>query len=127
MPIIKIVSGGQTGADRGGLEAAIYCGVPHGGWCPKGRKAEDGHIPGKYNLREMDTADYLARTKANVLDAACDLGMQFQQDAIYHIADDLLSVTHCDHRRKLIHIGGFRERLDDRPKSRTDPFSVPPA
>jgi len=45
MPITKIVSGGQTGADRGGLDAAIYCDVPHGGWCPKGRKAEDGRIP----------------------------------------------------------------------------------
>ena len=43
--IAKIVSGGQTGADRGGLDAAILLGVPHGGWCPKGRKSEDGVIP----------------------------------------------------------------------------------
>jgi len=41
MPIIKIVSGGQTGADMGVLEAALYCDVPHGDWCPKGRMAED--------------------------------------------------------------------------------------
>lgn len=69
MMIAKIFSGGQTGADRGGLDAALDCGVPHGGWCPKGRKAEDGRIPEKYTLREMESADYLARTEANVLDS----------------------------------------------------------
>jgi hypothetical protein len=69
MPITRIVSGGQTGADRGGLEAAIYCRVPHGGWCPIGRRAEDGRIPDKYLLIEMPTPDYLARTEANVVDS----------------------------------------------------------
>jgi hypothetical protein len=42
---------------------------PHGGWCPKGRKAEDGRIPAKYTLQEMTTGDYLARTEANVVDS----------------------------------------------------------
>jgi len=69
MAIIKIVSGGQTGADRGGLEAAIYCELPHGGWCPRGRKAEDGRIPEKYQLAEMNSAEYIARTEANVIDS----------------------------------------------------------
>lgn len=69
MPITKIISGGQTGADRGGLEAAIYCEIPHGGWCPKGRKAEDGVIPPKYQLQEMPTSNYLARTEENVIDS----------------------------------------------------------
>jgi hypothetical protein len=69
MPITKIVSGGQTGADRGGLDAALHCNLPHGGWCPKGRKAEDRVIPAKYELQEMPTADYLARTEANVVDS----------------------------------------------------------
>ena len=69
MPIIKIVSGGQTGADRGGLDASIHCELPHGGWCPKGRKAEDGRIPDKYQLVEMSTSDYLSRTEANVVDS----------------------------------------------------------
>ncbi|HPN84875.1 MAG TPA: putative molybdenum carrier protein, partial [Victivallales bacterium] len=50
--IVKIVSGGQTGADRGGLDAAIALGIPHGGYCPKGRLAEDGTVPAKYNLTE---------------------------------------------------------------------------
>jgi hypothetical protein len=69
VPITRIVSGGQTGADRGGLEAAIYCRLPHGGWCPRGRRAEDGAIPVQYALQEMPTGDYLARTEANVVDS----------------------------------------------------------
>lgn len=66
MRIVKIVSGGQTGADRGGLEAALEVGVPHGGWCPKGRKAEDGPIPARFLLQETASADYLVRTEENV-------------------------------------------------------------
>jgi len=69
MRIELIVSGGQTGADRGGLDAALYCGIPHGGWCPKGRKAEDGLIPAKYLLRELETANDLDRAEANVVDS----------------------------------------------------------
>ncbi len=67
----KIISGGQTGADRGGLDAAIEAGIPHGGWCPKGRKAEDGGIPEKYQLQEMKSADYLKRTEQNIIDSDC--------------------------------------------------------
>ena len=48
--IQKLISGGQTGADRAGLDVAIRHGFPHGGWCPKGRKAEDGPIGGQYQL-----------------------------------------------------------------------------
>jgi hypothetical protein len=42
----KIVSGGQTGADRAALDFSIEHGISHGGWCPRGRKAEDGPIDG---------------------------------------------------------------------------------
>jgi hypothetical protein len=73
MPITKLISGGQTGADQGALDAAIYCDVPHGGWCPKGRKSEAGRIPEKYQLAEMNTIDYLKRTKANVVDSDATL------------------------------------------------------
>jgi DNA-binding transcriptional ArsR family regulator len=62
----KILSGGQTGADRAALDAAIACGVPHGGWCPKGRRAEDGPIAPKYKLQEMDSGEYALRTRKNV-------------------------------------------------------------
>ena len=67
--IEKIVSGGQTGADRAALDAAIELGIPHGGWIPKGRKTEDGTLPEEYLLREMPTASYSARTEKNVLDS----------------------------------------------------------
>jgi hypothetical protein len=70
---LKIVSGGQTGVDRGALKAAIRLGIPHGGWCPRGRLAEDGKIPARYRLREAETADYAARTEKNVLDSDATL------------------------------------------------------
>ena len=68
-PITKIVSGGQTGADRAALDWAIKRGVPHGGWCPKGRKAEDGPIDGRYQLQETGSVDYLKRTEWNIRDS----------------------------------------------------------
>ncbi len=67
--IRKIVSGGQTGVDRGALDAAIAVGLAHGGWCPKGRLAEDGRIGDHYQLRELEVYDYSARTEKNVLDS----------------------------------------------------------
>lgn len=67
--INKIISGGQTGADRAALDFAIDHGIQHGGWCPKGRKAEDGAIHLRYQLKEMATSDYLKRTKQNVADS----------------------------------------------------------
>ena len=67
--ILRIVSGGQTGADRAALDWAIANGLQHGGWCPEGRLAEDGRIPDRYGLRELPGAGYRARTKANVRDS----------------------------------------------------------
>ena len=64
--VATIISGGQTGADRGGLDAALSLGIAHGGWCPRGRRAEDGAIPPRYRLRETETADYRVRTRRNV-------------------------------------------------------------
>ncbi|MEI7636783.1 MAG: putative molybdenum carrier protein, partial [Syntrophus sp. (in: bacteria)] len=50
--ITKIISGGQTGADRAALDFAIKHNIPHGGWLPKGRQAEDGKLPKRYQLQE---------------------------------------------------------------------------
>lgn len=69
----KIISGGQTGVDRGALDAAIALGIAHGGWCPRGRLAEDGPIPGRYELHETDSPDYPVRTERNVLDSDATL------------------------------------------------------
>lgn len=65
----KIVSGGQTGVDQAALDVAIELQIPHGGWCPKGRISENGRIAAKYQLKEMPTTDYAARTQQNVLDS----------------------------------------------------------
>lgn len=67
--VSRIVSGGQTGADRAALDWAIRNDVPHGGWCPRGRKAEDGALPAKYKLRETASTDYRQRTRQNLIDS----------------------------------------------------------
>jgi hypothetical protein len=67
--IKRIISGGQTGADRAALDFAIMLGLPHGGWIPKGRKSESGELPDKYRLKEMPTSSYSKRTEQNVLDS----------------------------------------------------------
>lgn len=66
---INIISGGQSGADRAALDAALAAGVPCGGWCPVGRLAEDGQIPERYPLRELPGAGYPQRTRQNVVDS----------------------------------------------------------
>jgi hypothetical protein len=67
--IPKIISGGQTGADQAALDWALWRGIECGGWCPKGRKAEDGSIPSTYPLIETPSANYIQRTEWNVQDA----------------------------------------------------------
>jgi hypothetical protein len=65
----KIVSGGQTGADRAALDWAIHHHIAHGGWCPQGRLAEDGTINLVYQLQETPSSDYRQRTEWNVRDS----------------------------------------------------------
>lgn len=69
MQIFKIVSGGQTGVDRAALDAALALNVAVGGWCPEGRKSEDGAIPPHYPLQELPGSGYSDRTRQNVLDS----------------------------------------------------------
>jgi hypothetical protein len=65
----KIVSGGQTGVDRAALDVALELGVPCGGWCPQGRRAEDGRIDDRYPLNETPWDGYPQRTEWNVRDS----------------------------------------------------------
>lgn len=67
--MLKIVSGAQTGVDRGALDAALAHGAACGGWCPEGRLAEDGTVPERYPVRELPGAGYIERTLKNVIDS----------------------------------------------------------
>ena len=68
MSLERIISGGQTGVDRGALDAALDCGFPCGGWCPADRAAEDGVIPPRYPLSPLPGAGYPERTLQNVIE-----------------------------------------------------------
>jgi len=67
--IEKIISGGQTGADRAALDWAIANGIPHGGWCPNGRLTEDGPLDHRYRLQETPIGSYVQRTEWNIRDS----------------------------------------------------------
>lgn len=71
--IKRIISGGQSGVDRAALDAALAAGLAIGGWCPKGRRAEDGSIPERYPLAETPKRDYAQRTAWNVRDSDATL------------------------------------------------------
>lgn len=73
MRLEKIISGGQTGVDRAALDAALEVGMPIGGWCPRGRRAEDGFVPHGYPLAETPTTEYTERTNFNVRDSDATL------------------------------------------------------
>lgn len=69
LPEARVLSGGQSGADIAALDWAIDRRVDHGGWCPKGRRSENGPIPPQYLLSETPLANYLQRTEWNVRDS----------------------------------------------------------
>ena len=76
---LKVVSGGQTGIDRGALDAALELNLECGGWCPEGRLAEDGAIPEQYPLRELEGGSYRERTRKNVLDSDATAIIYFRE------------------------------------------------
>lgn len=67
MQVKIIISGGQTGADRAALDFARTYEIPCIGFCPAGRRSEDGPIPGEYPLVPTAQPDYATRTKMNIL------------------------------------------------------------
>lgn len=77
---LTIISGGQTGADRAALDFAIRQGIPHGGWCPLERRAEDGPLSEIYQLQETTSRKYDQRTKWNVRDSDATLLLTIKGD-----------------------------------------------
>ncbi len=69
MDKIKIISGGQTGVDQGALDFALDHGYECGGFCPRGRKSEKGIIPYRYPVSEIESEEYIDRTKRNILES----------------------------------------------------------
>lgn len=128
---MKIISGGQTGVDRAALDYSLDKGIPCGGWCPKGRKAEDGPIPDRYPLKETATDSYSERTKLNVVESdgtlilynklpdrgtksAIELCLSLNKPVLYHSLreeDDLARVRNWigHYQIKMLNIAGPRE------------------
>lgn len=114
--IKKIISGGQTGVDRAALDVARDLRIECGGWCPKGRRAEDGRIPDEYPLRETDSSVYAERTEKNVIDSdgtliltvgplaggtAYTVGCAQRHGKPYHVVDLLRTADPSSARRWL--------------------------
>jgi len=102
----KIVSGGQTGADRAALDWAIEHGIPHGGWCPKGRRAEDGPIAGRYQLKETPSANYVQRTEWNARDSGGTV--VFSMGEILTGGSQKTVELARQHRRPVLNVAGPR-------------------
>lgn len=117
MTITKVISGGQTGADRGALDAAMHADVPHGGWCPAGRRAEDGAVPSRYCLQSTASRAYEARTEANVRDADATLVFTYGPAT----GGSKLTIQFCQDYGKpwrhmdLVHLSGtdVRKRIEE--------------
>jgi hypothetical protein len=121
---LKIISGGQTGADRAALDWAIKRGVPYGGWCPKGRKSEDGVIDHRYNLIETPSEDYRQRTEWNVRDSDATVIFSIQKELF---GGTMLTVEFAEKLEKpLIHLCEQDEQTDhaQRLRSFIEEFNV---
>lgn len=96
--IEKIISGGQTGVDRGALDAALALGFPCGGWCPDGRLAADGPLDLRYPLQELAGGGYRQRTRQNVLDS--DATLIVYRRWIQPLSGTELTLQFCLQKRK---------------------------
>ena len=101
MTIRKIISGGQTGADQAGLDAALKHDIPHGGAIPRGRLTENGRLDEKYNLQEISSTSYPERTEKNVVDS--DGTVIFSHGELS--GGSLLTLEKAEeHKRPVIHL-----------------------
>ena len=129
--IEKIISGGQTGVDRAGLDAAMEAGIPVGGYCPRGRLAEDGTVPERYPLIEINSERYASRTEKNVVEsdgtlilnigalsdgtkATVDFAKEHQRPYLVLQLDGAPSLQDCrnwikEHGIRILNVAGPRE------------------
>ena len=112
--MIKIISGGQTGADQGALDAAIQRGIPHGGWLPKGRTTEEGPLGRQYRLQELDSRRYRDRTEKNVLESDGTLIVSYGPLTGGSALTEALTVRHD---RPCLHLNMDYFTLDDAVKT----------
>src|SRR5262245_35242174 len=122
---LKVVSGGQTGVDRAALDVALEIGIEVGGWCPRGRWAEDGTIPAHYPLSETRSSDVHVRTQRNVETSSATLvlsrgspmgGVRFTVELAEAMRRPLLLIDlndgASDHAEVIARwLGGLRPRL----------------
>ena len=112
--MIKIISGGQTGADQGALDAAIQRGIPHGGWLPRGRTTEEGPLGRQYRLQELDSRRYRDRTEKNVLESDGTLIVSYGPLTGGSALTEALTVRHD---RPCLHLNMDYFTLDDAVKT----------
>ena len=103
----KIISGGQTGADRAALDFALAHGIPHGGSCPRGRQAEDGPLAARYQLTETPSADSAQRTEWNVRDA--DATVIFSVAPVLAGGSRMTAEFALRHRKPCLHLSRERD------------------
>ena len=103
---IKISSGGQTGADRAALDFAIKNDIPHGGWCPKGRRSEAGPIDARYQLKETPSSNYLQRTEWNVRDSDGTVMFSIRNRSIEREFDHYAGVNVPSSVSEFFHLSG---------------------
>jgi Circularly permutated YpsA SLOG family len=115
MKPIKIVSGGQTGADRAALDWALAHNMECGGWCPKGRKAEDGPIDPKYPLKETPSASYIQRTEWNVRDS--DATVLFSIEPTLTGGSKKTVEFACKHNKPWLHLCAGDDTVADKLKA----------